>query len=158
MMRRIGARLLAAGAVLNAAAQAQAQWEVEVGRFILSRRKRVLLLASLPILAALGLGLACADTIPSRIPTLGGSRAYIPAFVTPQIFYGSILGVFLLAMVKRASATGAFVGLIAGMSAVAVVSFGAPSVSFLWHNVIGAVTVVGVGMVLSAGRPATATS
>ena len=73
-----------------------------------------------------------------------------------SFFYGSILGVFLLAMIRRATATGAFVGLIAGMSVVATVSFGAPSVSFLWHNVIGAVTVVAVGIVLSAGRPAAA--
>ena len=67
-----------------------------------------------------------------------------------SFFYGSILGVFLLAMIPRARAAGAFVGLIAGMSAVASVSFGAPQVSFLWHNVIGAVTVVLVGLSISA--------
>jgi solute:Na+ symporter, SSS family len=70
-----------------------------------------------------------------------------------SFFYGSILGVFLLAMVRRATALGAFVGLIAGMTAVGAVSFGAPQVSFLWHNVIGAVVVVTVGLLLSAGRP-----
>ncbi len=69
-----------------------------------------------------------------------------------SFFYGSILGVFLLAMVPGARALGAFVGLIAGMAAVGAVNFGAPSVSFLWHNVIGAVTVVIVGMVLSVLR------
>jgi Na+/proline symporter len=69
-----------------------------------------------------------------------------------SFFYGSILGVFLLAMVPGARAAGAFVGLIAGMSAVAAVNFGAPDVSFLWHNVIGAVTVVVVGMGLSGLR------
>jgi SSS family transporter len=68
-----------------------------------------------------------------------------------SFFYGSILGVFLLAMVPRARALGAFVGLIAGMGTVAAVSFGLPQVSFLWHNVIGAVTVFVVGMGLSAG-------
>ncbi|HEY7566591.1 MAG TPA: sodium:solute symporter [Gemmatimonadaceae bacterium] len=68
-----------------------------------------------------------------------------------SFFYGSILGVFLLAMIPRARARGAFVGLLAGMAAVASVNFGAPSVSFLWHNVIGAVTVVAVGMLLSLG-------
>lgn len=67
-----------------------------------------------------------------------------------SFFYGSILGVFLLAMIPGARAPGAFFGLIAGMSTVAAVSFGAPQISFLWHNVIGAVTVVLVGMVLSA--------
>ncbi len=68
-----------------------------------------------------------------------------------SFFYGSILGVFLLAMLPRARALGAFIGLITGMVAVAAVSFGAPSISFLWHNVIGAVTVVVVGLVLSNG-------
>ena len=70
-----------------------------------------------------------------------------------SFFYGSILGVFLLAMMRRARSTGAFVGLIAGMSAVAAVNFGMPKVSFLWHNVIGAVTVVLVGSLLSVGKP-----
>jgi SSS family transporter len=68
-----------------------------------------------------------------------------------SFFYGSILGVFLLAMVPRARGNGAFVGLIAGMSAVAAVSFGAPAVSFLWHNVIGALTVLAVGVLFSTG-------
>jgi SSS family transporter len=62
-----------------------------------------------------------------------------------SFFYGSILGVFMLAMIPRTGARGAFLGLLAGMGAVAAVSFGAPQVSFLWHNVVGAVTVVVVG-------------
>jgi Na+/proline symporter len=66
-----------------------------------------------------------------------------------SFFYGSILGVFLLAMVPGARARGAFVGLIAGMGAVAAVSLKLPEVSFLWHNVIGAVTVVVAGVVVS---------
>ena len=41
--------------------------------------------------------------------------------------------------------------LASGMAAVAAVSFGVPSVSFLWHNVIGAAVVVAVGSVLSLG-------
>lgn len=76
-----------------------------------------------------------------------------------SFFYGSILGVFLLAMVPRAGALGAFVGLFAGMIAVGAVNFGAPSVSFLWHNVIGALTVVIVGMTISmVTRPRAAVS
>jgi SSS family transporter len=67
-----------------------------------------------------------------------------------SFFYGSILGVFLLAMVPRARGAGAFFGLIAGMGVVAAVTFGAPSVSFLWHNVIGAVTVLIVGVLLGS--------
>lgn len=97
-----------------------------------------------------------------------------------SFFYGSILGVFLLAFYRRATARGAFYGLIAGMSAVAVVALGPavltpitalgidlpglhalleplPSISFLWHNVIGAGTVFVVGTLLSwaaGARPA----
>ena len=71
-----------------------------------------------------------------------------------SFFYGSILGVFLLAMVSRARGVGAFVGLLAGMGAVAAVTFGAPDVSFLWHNVIGAVTVLAVGVLLMGRKAA----
>jgi SSS family solute:Na+ symporter len=67
-----------------------------------------------------------------------------------SFFYGSLLGVFILAiMTRRATGTGAFVGLIAGMAAVASVAFGRPEISFLWHNVVGAVVVVAVGMTIS---------
>ena len=70
-----------------------------------------------------------------------------------SFFYGSILGVFLLAMVPRARARGAFVGLIAGMAVVGFVAF-RTEVAYLWQNVIGAAVVVGVGMALSGGaRP-----
>ena len=71
-----------------------------------------------------------------------------------SFFYGSILGVFFLAMIRRASATGAFVGLLAGMGAVGAVSYGAPQVSYLWHNVVGVVTVLVVGLAMSAASPA----
>jgi SSS family transporter len=68
-----------------------------------------------------------------------------------SFFYGSILGVFILAIAfPRATSTGAFVGLIAGMSLVAWTA-AATNVAFLWHNVIGAVTVVAVGLLLSLG-------
>jgi Na+/proline symporter len=70
-----------------------------------------------------------------------------------SFFYGSILGVFILAVaVPFASGTGAFVGLIAGMASVAwVASF--TKIAFLWHNVVGAVVVVVVGVVFSAVMP-----
>ena len=71
-----------------------------------------------------------------------------------SFFYGSILGVFALAILaRRASGTGAFVGLIAGMSAVAAVAFGRPDISFLWHNVVGAVVVFVVGLAVSIIAP-----
>jgi len=69
-----------------------------------------------------------------------------------SIFYGSILGVFILAMLPRIRANAAFVALIAGMTAVGLVIVFAPEVSFLWHNVVGVVTVVVVGGGLSLGR------
>ncbi len=72
-----------------------------------------------------------------------------------SFFYGSILGVFALAiLVRRASGTGAFLGLIAGMAAVAAVAFGRPEISFLWHNVVGATVVFLVGLALSLVAPA----
>ena len=47
-----------------------------------------------------------------------------------SFFYGSILGVFMLAVAtRRATGTGAFVGLIAGMTAVASVAIGRPDIS-----------------------------
>ena len=70
-----------------------------------------------------------------------------------SFFYGSILGVFLLAMVPWARGWGAFVGLIAGMTVVGFVNFGT-EVAYLWQNVIGAVVVLVVGMLLSPLGPA----
>jgi Na+/proline symporter len=67
-----------------------------------------------------------------------------------SFFYGSILGVFMLAILtRRATAAGALVGLIAGMAVVLIVAF-TTSVAFLWHNLIGAVVVVAVGLTVSA--------
>ena len=71
-----------------------------------------------------------------------------------SFFYGSILGVFLLALTGKGERRGAFYGLIAGMVTVGCVSFLAPSVSFLWHNVIGASTVMLVGLALGVAAPA----
>jgi solute:Na+ symporter, SSS family len=66
-----------------------------------------------------------------------------------SFFYGSILGVFLLAIGwPRANSTGAFVGLIAGMSVIGYVTV-STNIAFLWHNLIGAVVVFGVGMIVS---------
>jgi SSS family solute:Na+ symporter len=66
-----------------------------------------------------------------------------------SFFYGSLLGVFILAILtKRATATGAFWGLIAGMIVVLIVAFTTP-IAFLWHNLVGAVVVVVVGMAIS---------
>ena len=68
-------------------------------------------------------------------------------------FYGSILGVFGLAVLTpRATARGAFYGLLTGMLAVFLVSQ-LTSIAFLWYNVVGAVTVFGVGLLITAVAP-----
>jgi solute:Na+ symporter, SSS family len=70
-----------------------------------------------------------------------------------SFFYGSILGVFLLAIGwKPANGHGAFVGLIAGMVAVGYVDV-FTNVEFLWLNIVGAVTVFVVGALVSALTP-----
>ena len=72
-----------------------------------------------------------------------------------SFFYGSLLGVFILAILtKRATAAGAFWGLLAGMAVVLTVAFQLPWIAFLWHNLIGAVVVVVVGMAISYTQPA----
>jgi solute:Na+ symporter, SSS family len=72
-----------------------------------------------------------------------------------SFFYGSILGVFMLAILtRRATGRGAFAGLAAGMTAVAAVAWGRPDISFLWHNVVGASVVFCTGLVFSGRSPA----
>lgn len=92
-----------------------------------------------------------ACVVATKAATLGSLIEVVNRF--GSFFYGSILGVFLLAMIPRATALGAFVGLIAGMAVVGAVSYNAPTVAFLWYNVIGAVTVLTVGAMLSVRRP-----
>ncbi|MDP1570109.1 MAG: sodium:solute symporter [Vicinamibacterales bacterium] len=75
-----------------------------------------------------------------------------------SLFYGSILGVFILAIgFPRATGTGAFVGLLGGMAAVGYVA-SSTDIAFLWHNVVGAVAVCVIGMTVSllTPRPASA--
>jgi solute:Na+ symporter, SSS family len=75
-----------------------------------------------------------------------------------SFFYGSILGVFMLSFIPMARGRGAFYGLFAGMGTVAAFGYFAPQISFLWHNVIGAVMVVAVGTALSLTVPASTAS
>jgi len=71
-------------------------------------------------------------------------------------FYGSLLGVFVLAIgTRRATGNGAFFGMLAGIVSVALVG-NYSKISFLWYNVIGCVVVVVVGMLLSLIDPARA--
>jgi SSS family solute:Na+ symporter len=69
-------------------------------------------------------------------------------------FYGSILGVFALAILTpNASARGAFYGLLVGMATVFLVSR-FTTVAFLWYNVVGALTVFAAGLLITAALPA----
>jgi SSS family transporter len=69
-----------------------------------------------------------------------------------SFFYGSLLGVFILALAfKRTNGHGAFFGLLAGMAVVAAFAShpATKDVSFLWHNPIGAFAVVIAGLAIS---------
>ena len=68
-------------------------------------------------------------------------------------FYGSLLGVFVLAVaMRRTTANGAFWGLLAGMAVVGLVE-AATEISFIWYNVVGAISVVVVGTAISFLQP-----
>ena len=69
-----------------------------------------------------------------------------------SIFYGSLLGVFVLALAfRRANGHGAFVGLLSGILFVVAFAFYPPTsgVSYLWHNPIGVAVVLVVGSIVS---------
>ena len=69
-----------------------------------------------------------------------------------SFFYGSLLGVFLLAFfVPRSRGTGAFFGLLAGMASVFLVSI-TTEISWLYYNLVGATVVVAVGWGSSFAR------
>lgn len=88
-----------------------------------------------------------------------------------SFFYGSLLGVFVLAIgTKWATARGAFWGLLAGITSVALVHYWsnlaellqnttllaiAPylQMSFLWYNVVGCIVVIAVGLLISSFDP-----
>ena len=101
------------------------------------------------LLTAFWGGFAC--LIAMQAGQLGSAIEVVNRF--GSYFYGSILGVFGLAVLtRRASAAGAFWGLIAGMATVWLVAT-YTTVHFLWYNVVGAVAVFVVGMILTSLRP-----
>jgi len=66
-----------------------------------------------------------------------------------SFFYGSLLGVFVLAfVVRRANARGAFFGLLFGIASVWIAS-NYTKIEFLWFNVIGCVVTVIAGYLIS---------
>ena len=68
-----------------------------------------------------------------------------------SFFYGSLLGVFILAILtKRATATGRVLGPDRGHGRRPDRRVRGRAIAFLWHNLIGAVVVVAVGLAISA--------
>ena len=67
-----------------------------------------------------------------------------------SLFYGGMLGVFVLAFfIRRVGANGAFFGLLAGEAAIfAAAKF--TNIAFLWYNVIGCVVVIATALAVSA--------
>jgi Na+/proline symporter len=110
-------------------------------------------LAASRVFTAFWGGFAC--LVAMQAGRLGSAIEVVNRF--GSYFYGSILGVFALAVLTpRASARGAFYGLLAGMTAVFLVSR-YTSVAFLWFNVVGAATVFAIGLAITAlGPPAPA--
>jgi Na+/proline symporter len=69
--------------------------------------------------------------------------------IVGSLFYGGLLGVFVLAFFfKRVQGTAAFCGVLSGEAAIfATARF--TQISFLWYNVIGCLVVVAVGVAVS---------
>jgi Na+/proline symporter len=87
-----------------------------------------------------------AGLVALRAGQLGSAIEVVNRF--GSYFYGSILGVFLLAVLtKRVRALPVIFALCIGMVAVLAVAF-LTRVHFLWYNAVGAVTVFVVGLVL----------
>jgi solute:Na+ symporter, SSS family len=88
-----------------------------------------------------------AGVVALRAGQLGSAIEVVNRF--GSYFYGSILGVFLLAVLtKRVGARAATYALFIGMAAVVAVAFFTP-IHFLWYNAVGALTVLVVGLLLS---------
>jgi SSS family solute:Na+ symporter len=69
-----------------------------------------------------------------------------------SFFYGSILGVFILAMIPRTDAWGALSGMVVSLWLVGFTSWTRPEVSFLWYNAIAAIAAVVTGVAVSEVR------
>ena len=66
-----------------------------------------------------------------------------------SLFYGSLLGCFVLALgFRRVRGTAAFLGMLAGEAAI-LAAFFLTDISWLWYNVIGCGVVVGTGLAIT---------
>jgi len=73
--------------------------------------------------------------------------------IVGSLFYGGLLGVFVLAFFfRQVGGTAAFYGVLAGEAAIFSAAL-FTQISFLWYNVIGCLVVVGVGLAISFARP-----
>jgi Na+/proline symporter len=79
--------------------------------------------------------------------------------VVGSLFYGSLLGCFVLALAfRRVGGTATFIGMLAGEAAI-FSAFLFTGMSYLWYNVIGCVVVVGTALAITYLAPgATATT
>lgn len=69
-----------------------------------------------------------------------------------SLFYGSMLGVFVIAFfMKRAGGTAAFWGVLAGQAVVFAVAWFTP-IAYLWYNLIGCMVVLGVAWIIGRAR------
>jgi hypothetical protein len=79
---------------MKSASEAQAKWDRELTRTILSSKKRlfILFLMTLPVLiVTLGYAGDPVELLPDKIPILGGSKAFMPSFSNNTMFFGSIV-------------------------------------------------------------------
>ena len=72
-----------------------------------------------------------------------------------SLFYGTILGIFLLAFYfKRVGGTAAFIGALVGEAAVFIV-WRTTEIAYLWYNLIGCVAVIAAALLLTWLMPRT---
>jgi len=70
-----------------------------------------------------------------------------------SLFYGSLLGCFVLALAfRRVGGTAVFVGMLAGEAAI-FSAFLFTGMSYLWYNVIGCVVVVATALAITYAAP-----
>jgi Na+/proline symporter len=73
--------------------------------------------------------------------------------IVGSLFYGGLLGVFVLAFFfKHVRGTAAFWGVIAGEAAI-FTTHELTNISYLWFNVVGCLVVVGTGLLITALQP-----
>jgi SSS family transporter len=73
--------------------------------------------------------------------------------VVGSLFYGSLLGVFVLAFFfRRVGGTAAFFGMLAGEAAI-FWAFFFTHISFLWYNVLGCVVVIATALLITHSSP-----